>query len=620
MRARAAGAFRAPPGPPPPPDDAIYLGRHPERPGEYIYITARELDTHLQIIGGSRRGKTNTARLLCKQLLARKKKTGEGFALIDPHGGLAEYVLALCAKDPALADEVAYLTLNDTEWVLSINPLMRTGQDPFFVGACMKEALIKAFDRVRSQDLPLINTVLTNMGQALNDLGLTLLESRYFLNRGATDRAVLASKIAEMSDPELRSFWDDHLEKSEHVAEMRAMGPTNRLLDLIRPQALKLMLGQATVSLDFLELMNRGGIAIFNTSVSQGTEITTDGQDLFNALLVQQFRQAFPRRKEKGARDYDPTRWPPFTLIMDEFGSYCSVEFARTLTEASKFGLRCVFMHHTLEQLRGDGDDRLLKAVLAIPNKVVFGALDFDEAEQLAKHIYLADLNPDDIKYQGETVTWDPVDVWGVTSTTRSRQVTREPVRRTHAKDRSSGGGRSVGTVIDPDTGRQFDQESTQDHWSERESDSETTADGPTITEGETVVEGWRTTHRQRTKKDTPVYRPVEEQVFKAAQTLSTNSRGVCVLAVEDRKPQLCNVPKMDDHPTSVEECDQFLELNHTRRDFYLRRSSAIQLLEERHAKLLADAVPAEGRVKAASRGSGKGAAKKKPTLPPDVT
>lgn len=622
MRERVRRVFHPPPAASPPPHDALYLGRNPARPGDYVYITARELDTHLQIIGGSRRGKTNAARLLCKQLLARKKRTGEGFALIDPHGGLAEYTLALCAKDETLADEVAYLTLNDTEWVLSINPLQQTGQDPFFVGACMKEALIKAFDRVRSQDLPLVNIVLTNMGQALNDLGLTLLESRYFLNRGAADRAVLASKLIEMRDPDLRSFWQDHLEKPEHVADMRAMGPANRLLDLIRPQSLKLMLGQATVSLDFLDLMNRGGIAIFNTSLGHGTEITTDGQDLFNALLVQQFRQAFPRRKEKGSPDYDPAQCPPFTLILDEFGSYCSVEFARTLTEASKFGLRCVFIHHTLEQLRGsDGDEQLLKAVLAIPNKVVFGNLDFSEAQRLATHMYLSDLDPDEIKYQGETVTWDPVATWDVLSTTRSRQVTHEPARRTEARDQSRSYGSGTASATNAGTGVTTDQTSRQELAGECNSESVTTADGPTRTNGETIVEGWRTVHEQRTQKQPPIYRSVDEQVFKAARTLSTNSRGVCVLATEDRTPELCHVPRMDEPPATPGECDAFLALNHARRDFYLRRSDAIALLQERQTRLLEGALPVEGRVKSLSRSDSprvRSTERKRPELPPD--
>lgn len=340
------------------------------------------------------------------------------------------------------------------------------------------------------------------------------------------------------------------------------------------------MIGQNSVSVDFLEVMDRGGVAIFDTSIGKDTEITADGQALFNALLVQQYRQAFPRRTEKGARDYDPKQTPPHTLILDEFGSYMSTEFARTLTEASKFGLRVVFAHQNLHQLvPADGDERLLHAVLAIPNKVVFGNLSGDEAKILAEHMYLADLDPDEIKYQGETVTWDPVLKWGVTGVDESTGgSTGRSASRLTSSSRRSSSGRSM----DVDRGVL----GIHDGEDMAEGDVAGDVDTETTTHGRTVKRGYYLDHKMRIKKDTPIHRALEEQVFLAAQAMSTNERGVAVIGTEDRKPALCKFPNMDKRPVSEEELGRFVGTVRSK-PVYLSAAQADMLIEERQTKLL---------------------------------
>ncbi len=565
--------------PPPLPKDAIDLGKHPHT-DERAWIRASDLDTHLQFIGGSRKGKTNALRRLFKQLLKAKKECGEGITIIDPHGGLAQYALELCAEDPGLASDVLYMSLKDVEHILSINPLRGGRGDPYFQAACVKEGLIKVFDEARSQDKKLVSRVLVNLSQALIELNLTLLESRHFLSRSGKNDGVLASFVEELPEGDLRSYWYKYLKMRDESAEMHAMGPANRLDDLIRPPVLRRMIGQTSVSVDFLEVMDRGVVSIFDTSIGKDTEITADGQALFNALLVQQYRQAFPRRTEKGARDYDPKQTPPHTLILDEFGSYMSTEFARTLTEASKFGLRVVFAHQNLQQLiPADGDKRLLHAVLAIPNKAVFGNLSYDEAETLAKHMYLADLDPDEIKYQGENVTWDPVLKWGVTGEDESdSDSTGRASNRSSSSSRRSSSGRSM----DPDgevIGRQAGDDMAY-------GDVAGDVDIETSTHGRTVKKGYYTDHEMRIQKQPPIHRTVEEQVFRFAQAMSTNERGVAVIGTENQKPVLCRFPNMDKRPVNEEELGRFVEAVR-RKPYYLSADQAERLIEERQMKLL---------------------------------
>ena len=101
------------------PLDGFHLGKEPD--DKPVYLFPDQLSTHLHVVGGSGKGKSNYLRRLVQQLLIRRKKTGEGFGIIDPHGTLAQYALELCgAEAPLLAKETVYFDLKQTEKVLSI--------------------------------------------------------------------------------------------------------------------------------------------------------------------------------------------------------------------------------------------------------------------------------------------------------------------------------------------------------------------------------------------------------------------------------------------------------------------------------------------------------------------
>ena len=54
----------------------------------------------------------------------------------------------------------------------------------------------------------------------------------------------------------------------------------------------------------------------------------------------------------------------------------------------------------------------------------------------------------------------------------------------------------------------------------------------------ETESEGYHTEYQMRIQKQTPVYRPLDDQVVKAAETLSTDSKGFASSAPTARRPQ----------------------------------------------------------------------------------
>jgi hypothetical protein len=99
--------------------------------GRLVFLQEDALSKHLHVIGGSGRGKSYPLRQLFGEFIKRKRRQGEGFALLDPHGTVAEYVRDLCAQEiPLLTNDIVYLDLKQAESVVSINPLRRTGRTP----------------------------------------------------------------------------------------------------------------------------------------------------------------------------------------------------------------------------------------------------------------------------------------------------------------------------------------------------------------------------------------------------------------------------------------------------------------------------------------------------------
>src|SRR5437899_289760 len=75
---------------------------------------------HMYIVGKTGTGKSTLIANLARQDLLH----GEGFALLDPHGDLAEHVLRLVPEDRQA--DLIYFNVPDTAQPLAFNPLEST--------------------------------------------------------------------------------------------------------------------------------------------------------------------------------------------------------------------------------------------------------------------------------------------------------------------------------------------------------------------------------------------------------------------------------------------------------------------------------------------------------------
>ena len=572
------------------PPGSLVVGKREDNNDDLV-LYPKSLRSGLHVPGWSGKGKTNFFKHLVQQLIARKRAyPRQGFAIIDPHGGLAEYTLDLLALAGGdLVDDVYYMDFRQ-EVVLPLNPLWRWwpaseeeevsrwADREFSAGCAWMEALVKTYGVRSSLNQPTIATMLIRLGQALISLGLSPVQARYFLNRGPEDRAVFRRLVGRLRPGECKSFWLDFDHKPAHTADAYVMGPRNRLLHVTGFNQFKLMLGQTDMSLDLLELMNGGGIAIFNLSL-EDTEITTDAQQLFASLLLQQFRQVFPRR----AAD-DSEQSPPFTLILDEFGDYCSPEFARAFTGARKFNFEIVFGHQLLDQLvPADGDQELLKAVLAVPNKAIFGGLPYDECKLLTMQVWLAMLDADKIKHQPYTVSFWPVAIKEVMRSVSAGGSNIEAVAQ--AASEFSGTHEVSGQTAAPVTGllgmqgEELQLLTSSMGLTSSSGRSRSHMFGSAHSWSETMQEAWRTEYKPFLQPGTPVFESIEDQVFRYAQAMHLRPTGRFVFAQGEGTPLYGYVDLVAQRPLSAEERGEFLEKVY-RKAVYRRRDEAARHIE----------------------------------------
>jgi DNA helicase HerA-like ATPase len=104
--------------------------------GEPVTLDAEERRRHLYLVGQTGTGKSTVLlNLIHQDLIA-----GEGLALLDPHGDLAEAVLALIPR--ARTNDLVYINPADAARPIGFNPLARVPDDLKSVAA---DGVVSAF-------------------------------------------------------------------------------------------------------------------------------------------------------------------------------------------------------------------------------------------------------------------------------------------------------------------------------------------------------------------------------------------------------------------------------------------------------------------------------------------
>src|SRR6266849_10519695 len=259
--------------------------------GDVVMLDPDERRRHLYIVGQTGTGKST----LLLNLVAQDLAAGQGLALLDPHGDLAEAVLAHIPRDRT--NDLVYVNPADAERPIGFNPLSGVPED---LKPIVADGVVSAFRHVWPESWgPRLDYILTNAVRALLDVpgGTLLMLPRLLIDEPF--RVQLVDRF--VADPYVRSFWQGEYAGYGDHFRAEAISPIQNKIGkaLIEPR-LRNMLAQPRRTITLRRLMDEGAIVICN--LSQG-RLGEGVSHLLGALLTTTIAQAALSRADVRAAD-----------------------------------------------------------------------------------------------------------------------------------------------------------------------------------------------------------------------------------------------------------------------------------------------------------------------------
>ncbi len=350
--------------------------------GEQVPLLHNDRRRHLYLIGKTGTGKSTLLfNLMLADLLA-----GRGFALLDPHGDLAQAVAD--ATPSQRTNEVLYFDPADLSYPVAFNPLERVLPDHRPLVAAH---IVSAFKHLWGESWgPRLEYILDNSLRLLLDApGTTLLG----LPRLLVDDTYRSRLLASCTDPVIRAFWLREFAEYHNHFLTEAISPIqNKVGALLSPPVIRNIVGQQRSTLNISHLMNSGRVLIVNLSKGRLGEAPAH---LLGAFLATAFAQAAAKRA-----DIPEHARLDFTLYADEFQNFATDSFASILSEARKWRLSLTLAHQFLGQL----PSLLRQAVIGNAGTLIAFRLGAEDASLIADELGLP--NPETLTDTPNFAAW----------------------------------------------------------------------------------------------------------------------------------------------------------------------------------------------------------------------
>lgn len=327
--------------------DVTELGRVQFRQQrERFGIRIDDLRRHLVAIGRTGCGKSTFLLNVLQQQVAR----GRGVILVDPHGQLADDLLARIASHRT--NDVVVLDPTDANPV-TLNPLYGpAGCDASLIA----DGVLTAFGQVFGLDA----ASAPRLQHIFRNCLLSLVGTRYAslsnVQRLLVDENFRRQVTSSVGNDAVRAFWAGEFEqwnrrdRTQYIASLQ-----NKLGAFLSNQRLQRILCGESRSLDVRQVLDDSRVLVCNLSKGQ---IGHDASTLLGSLLLAMTQLAAMSRA-----DVPEEARSDATVIIDEFHSYLSEgnsTLADALAESRKYRVSYVLAAQMLDQL----DVRTRAAVL----------------------------------------------------------------------------------------------------------------------------------------------------------------------------------------------------------------------------------------------------------------
>ncbi len=259
---------------------------------------------------------------------------GEGIAVFDPHGDLAEAIIARIPKGRR-ADVIWF---NPAEQAIAFNIFDTIPEErKAFVASSVTDSF-KAIWGYEDMPTPALEQFLHNGARAMMDMpDGTLFGLKFLLTSPGYRRRV----VSHVKDPIIADFWNTDF--AEHMPEReqreRTLSTLNKIGALIADPAIRNCIAQPKTKIDFRTIMDSG--KIFIACLPQG-QLGIDKASLIGSLLLSQLQLSALSRTDNRS---------PFHLYVDECHHFAPGTLAEMLSGIRKFGISMVLSHQYLDQL-----------------------------------------------------------------------------------------------------------------------------------------------------------------------------------------------------------------------------------------------------------------------------
>jgi hypothetical protein len=346
--------------------------------GHGVVLSRHERERHVYLVGKSGSGKSTAL----FNLAMHDIYAGEGVAVIDPHGDLAEAIIdALPAEH---TNGACYLNVADTEYPVGFNPLagVPPARQPLAASG-----IVSAFKHLwRDSWGPRLEHFLYNgVAALLTSQHPSLID----LPRLYTDERFRDHVVARVTDPAILQFWRDEYPTYDRHFQAEAAAPIlNKVGQIAASPVLRNILSQPAPKFDLAYAMDNSRIVIANLAKGQ---IGEQASNLLGSLLISHLQLIAMARSELA-----PEKRAPFFVHVDEFQNFSTDSFASLLSESRKFATHFCLANQYLEQVH----PLVRAAVLGNAGTLMVFRVSANDAELLAPEFHplpapeLADQSP----------------------------------------------------------------------------------------------------------------------------------------------------------------------------------------------------------------------------------
>lgn len=496
---------------------SINLGVAAGTPDQPITHPEDDFREHMMIYGGIGQGKSKLMEHILRQLLYHRR----GFCLIDPHGDLAEDLLAFIAQhpdrvSPHLRNNLYYLEPGHPEWCFSYDPFYFRGEPANF-----DEWLETKVDDVARSIIRMhgeadfagarlarwLPRVLTGVGAAVDEhytAHLSLADAQVLLAPTTQEFQEVYDVVAARLDFETQHDFENMRSRKSVYDETES---TRNRLNRFLFKKVKEILSAPTRTIDFGRIVRCGFPVIANLKKADG--FTREQANAIGGMLIREIlgaAEAIPRSER--SRYY---------LFVDEASRFVGDDLMQAFREVRKFGLTLCLAVQDLSALKTKDSDLRAAANSQAHVKVSFRQDNPDDCEYLGKMMAYKAFNRD-----RRIVEVDRFDGYEK-KTTHGRQVGRSGGSGWHSGGSSTNQEASV--PGGPTQRRRGTAETAGQSGSESESESESTQ--------EVYLANYRTEERDEGLKHAP-----QEQVADWISQLGELPKREALLQVAEGKPR----------------------------------------------------------------------------------